>query len=80
MQSYELGYRFDLVGGDLGEYKSDVNYGNGLRLLGSNFALESKDGHGHDFDEILIQTSGLGNDPYQYAMLRVQKNRFIATT
>ena len=75
MQSYEFGYRFSLVGGDVGEYRSDANYGNGLRLLGSNFAMESKDGHGHYFDEILLNTSGLGNDPYEYAMLRVQKNR-----
>jgi hypothetical protein len=74
-QSYEFGYRFHLVGGDIGEYRSDANYGNGLRLLGTNFALESKDGHGRYFDEILLTTSGLGNDPYEYAMLRVQKNR-----
>jgi hypothetical protein len=73
-QSFETGYRFHLVGGDVGEYRSDANYGNGLRLLGSSFAMESKDGHGHYFDEILLNTSGLGNDPYESAMLRVQRN------
>jgi hypothetical protein len=75
MQSYEFGYRFSLVGGDRGEYRSDANYGNGLRLLGSSFALESKDGHGHYFDELLLNTTGLGNDPYESVMLRIQKNR-----
>src|ERR1035438_2033597 len=45
-QSFETGYRLRLVGGDLGEYRSDANYGNGLRLLGSSFAMNSKDGHG----------------------------------
>ena len=74
MQSFETGYRFRLVGGDVGEYRSDANYGNGLRLLGSSFAMESKDGHGRYFDEILLNTSGLGNDPYESVMLRVQKN------
>lgn len=74
VQSYELGYRFSLVGGDVGEYRSDVNYGDGVRLLGTTFALESKDGHGRYFDEILLNTTGLGNDPYEYAMLRAQKN------
>lgn len=74
MQSYEFGYRFATVGGDVGEYRSDVNYGNGIRLFGTNLAFESKDGHGHLFDELLLNTTGLGNDPYQYAMLRVQKN------
>jgi hypothetical protein len=74
-QSFETGYRFSLIGGDLGEYRSDVNYGNGIRLLGSSLTVNSKDGHGHLFDEIVLNTSGLGNDPYQSVMLRVQKNK-----
>jgi len=72
--SVEFGYRWSLVGGDLGEYRSDVNYRNGLRVLGGTFSLNSKDGHGHYFDQILLTTLGLGNDPYQSATLRVQKN------
>ena len=75
MQSYEFGYRFNQVGGDIGEYRSVANFGNGLRLLGSSFSLESKDGHGHYFDELLLNTTGLGNDPYESVMLRIQKNR-----
>jgi hypothetical protein len=72
--SFELGYRFREVGGDLGMYRSTVNYGNGIRLLGSSFSVNSKDGHGHYFDQILLNTIGLGNDPYQAAILRIQKN------
>ena len=49
--SFETGYRFSLVGGDLGEYRSDVNYRNGLRLLSSSFSMDSKDGHGRYFDQ-----------------------------
>lgn len=73
-QSYEMGYRFMSVAGDIGEYRSDVNYGNGIRLLGSSLSINSKDGHGKWFDEIVLNTMGLGNDPYQSATLRVQKN------
>src|SRR5450432_834249 len=73
-QSFEIGYRWSLVGGDLGEYRSDVNYRNGLRLLGGNFTMNSKDGHGHYFDSIVLNTMGLGNDPYQSASLRIEKN------
>jgi hypothetical protein len=73
--SFETGYRWSMVGGDLGEYRSDVNYRNGLRLLGSSFSMDSKDGHGHYFDQILLNTMGLGNDPYQSAILRIQKNK-----
>lgn len=73
--SVELGYRWSLVGGDFGEYRSDVNYRNGLRLLSGSFSIDSKDGHGRYFDQILLNTMGLGNDPYQSATLRIQKNR-----
>ena len=73
-QSFETGYRWSRIGGNFGEYRSDVNFGNGIRLLGSSLAVESKDGHGHLFDEILLNTNGLGNDPYQSTTLRIQKN------
>ncbi|HEY1239137.1 MAG TPA: hypothetical protein VGF16_01220 [Bryobacteraceae bacterium] len=73
--SFETGYRFAEIGGDLGKYRSDVNFGNGVRLLGSSLSVNSKDGHGHWFDEILLNTQGLGNDPYQSAKLRVEKNQ-----
>lgn len=74
-QSFETGYRFALVGGDGGEYRSDVNYGNGIRLLSSSFTMNSRDGHGGLFDEIVLNTTGLGNDPYQAVVLRIQKNK-----
>jgi len=73
--SFETGYRFAEIGGDVGKYRSDVNFGNGIRLLGSSFSVNSKDGHGHWFDEILLNTQGLGNDPYQSATLRIEKNQ-----
>ena len=73
-QSFEAGYRFAEVGGDVGMYRSIVNFGNGLRVLGTNLTVNSRDGHGQYFDEILLRTTGLGNDPYQSVMLRVQKN------
>ena len=75
VQSWEFGYRFAEAGGNRGEYRSDVNFGNGIRLLGSSLTVNSKDGHGHFFDEIILTTQGLGNDPYESAVLRVQKNR-----
>jgi hypothetical protein len=74
-QSFELGYRWRRAGGDPGMYRSVVNFGNGLRLLGSSLTVNSTLGHGRFFDEMVLNTSGLGNDPYQSAMLRIQKNR-----
>lgn len=75
VNSFEFGYRYSLIGGDLGKYRSDVNYGNGVRLLASSLTVNSRDGKGRIFDEIVLTTLGLGNDPYQSAVLRVQKNR-----
>ena len=73
--SFELGYRWRNVDGNLGKYRSDVNFGNGIRLLGSTLTVHSKEGHGKYFDELLLNTQGLGNDPYQFSSLRIQKNR-----
>jgi hypothetical protein len=76
VNSFETGYRFSLIDGNLGKYRSDVNYRNGIRLLGSNLTVNSRNGHGRFFDEIVLTTLGLGNDPYESATLRIQKNRW----
>src|SRR5437879_13589797 len=46
VNSVETGYRFALIDGNEGKYRSDVNYRNGLRLLGSKLTVNSRDGHG----------------------------------
>lgn len=74
VNSFETGYRFRTVGGDFDQYRSVVNYGDGIRLLASSLTVNSRDGHGHLFDEIVLSTQGLGNDPYQNVVLRIQKN------
>jgi hypothetical protein len=75
VQSWELGYRFATVGGDDGKYRSDVNYGDGVRLLSSYLTVNSRDGRNKWFDELTLTTQGLGGDPYESATLRIQKNR-----
>jgi hypothetical protein len=74
-QSFEAGYRWETTGGDFGMYQSTVNYTNGLRLLASSLDVQSRDGHGGFFDQIVLNTQGLGNDPYQFASLHIEKNR-----
>lgn len=75
VNSFETGYRFVSVSGNIDKYQSDENYRNGIRLLSSFFSINSKDGRGPLFDEIVLTTQGLGGDPYRSATLRVQKNR-----
>lgn len=74
-ESFELGYRFASIDGNRGKYRSDVNFRNGVRLLGSRVGIQSKDGKGRLFDEFTLSTQGLGGDPYQFANLRIQRNR-----
>ncbi len=75
VNSFETGYRFRSVNGDLGKYRSDVNFGNGLRLLSGAFSVHSREGHGRFFDEMVVRAHGLGHDPYQFSSLRLQHNR-----
>lgn len=75
LNSFETGYRWRAVDGNLGKYRSDVNFGNGIRLLGSQFRVNSREGQGRYFDELLLSTQGIGADPYQFANLRLEKNR-----
>jgi hypothetical protein len=75
LQSFELGYRWNTNGGDDGMYRSTVNYTNGIRLLSSSLNIQSREGHGGLFDQLQLNTQGLGNDPYESAILRIEKNR-----
>jgi hypothetical protein len=75
LQSFELGYRWNTNGGDDGMYRSTVNYTNGIRLLSSSLNVQSREGHGGFFDQFQLNTQGLGNDPYESAILRIEKNR-----
>jgi hypothetical protein len=75
VNSVETGYRFFTLSGSLDKYRSDENFGNGIRLLSGSLGVHSKNGNGHLFDEIVITTGGLGGDPYQSATLKVDKNR-----
>jgi hypothetical protein len=72
LQSFELGDRFLSITGNEDAYRSHINYGNGLRLLSSSFAMYSKDGKNRWLDRLTINTQGLGNDPYESARLHAE--------
>ena len=76
LNSFETGYRFESVSGNEDEYRSSVNYGDGVRLLNGSLSLNSKDGHGRFFDQAILTTRGLGGDPYEAATFRIEKNRW----
>ena len=78
VHSFETGYRFREIDGNEGKYRSDVNFGNGIRLLGTSLSMHSKEGQGRYFDELLLNTQGLGNDPYQASSFRVRKNKLYS--
>lgn len=75
VQSWELGYRYTTVGGNQGEYRSVDDFRNGVRLLSGSISINSRDGHGRWFDSFTLNSTGLGNDPYESAVVRLEKNR-----
>ena len=72
IERIETGDRFLSVTGNEDAYRSQVNYGDGLRLLSTSFALFSKDGNSRWLDRLTVNTQGLGNDPYESARLRAE--------
>jgi len=73
-QSFEFGYRSLAVSGDAATYQSQVNFGDGLRLFNGDVEASSKDGKGLLFDQLSLKAEGLGNDPYESARFRIEKN------
>jgi len=64
--SVDLGYRwFSGAGGSLDTYRSVVDIGSGVRLLGLDLSLESA--AKKYFDRINVRGSGWGGDPYNTA-------------
>ena len=50
-------------------------FDDGIRLLSGYVNVNSKEGHGLLFDHLVLTTQGLGGDPYESAMLSLEKNR-----
>src|SRR5438477_4628305 len=74
VNNFEVGYRFHTVGGSVDQYRSTVNYGNGIRLLSGSMLVNTKDGHGNLFDHVSLTMLGLGNDPYESSSLRIERS------
>ncbi len=75
ISSVEVGVRGLSVSGNDNKYRSDLNYGNGVRLFDSSFLLRSKEGvTGRAFDEFLVTTSGWGGDPNGSTRVSVEKS------
>src|SRR5437764_7039885 len=77
ISSMEFGYRGLRVGGDLNKYRSDLNYKAGPRVFDSSFLMRAREGKdGGLFDELLVNSSGWGADPYGNFRLSVEKHKW----
>src|SRR5438067_13415778 len=77
ISSMEFGYRGLRVGGDLNKYRSDLNYKAGPRVFDSSFLMRAREGKdGGLFDELLVNSSGWGADPYGYLRISVEKHKW----
>jgi len=80
--STEVGWRFKGIDGNENEYRSQLDYDRGLRLLSGDFMARPRCGSGPLFDNISVSTIGLGGDPTQYVNARVEKTgwySFVST-
>jgi len=70
--SVDLGYRWvSGVGGSFPSYRSVVNLGEGLKLIGLEFTIQ--DPKKRAFDRLNARANGWGGDPYNTAHLDVSK-------
>ncbi|MEZ5427081.1 MAG: hypothetical protein R2747_12500 [Pyrinomonadaceae bacterium] len=80
--SVEVGVRGVEVNGDREKYRSDLNYGAGVRLFDSSLLITAEDSKDKAFDTLLITGSGWNADPNGYARMNVEKTgwyRFDST-
>lgn len=72
--SVEIGLRGLDVNGDHDKYRSDLNYGPGLRVFDSSFLMENTlSSDRRPFDSLLVQSSGWGGDPSGSFRLNVDR-------
>jgi hypothetical protein len=75
ISSMEFGYRGLRVDGNLNKYKSDLNYKAGPRVFDSSFLMRAKEGKsGGLFDELLVNSTGWGADPYGNLRISMEKH------
>ena len=72
----EVGWRFLGNSGSFDQYRSDLNYDRGIRLMSGDFVAKAENGSGALFDNILFNAFGWGGDPTEYTHLQVEKDNW----
>ncbi|MEZ5307998.1 MAG: hypothetical protein R2684_12705 [Pyrinomonadaceae bacterium] len=70
--SIEFGVRGKKIEGDVNKYRSDLNYGAGVRIFDSTLQLEAKN-KDMPFDSLLVTGSGWNADPNGFARISMEK-------
>ena len=71
--SIEFGARGVFIEGNANKYRSDLNYGPGLRIFDSSLYVKSKDNTGPVFDTLMVSSFGWGEDPSKYLRVNAEK-------
>src|SRR5215510_14009291 len=71
----EVGWRFLSTDGNLNQFRSDLNFDRGIRLMSSDFLLRPANGGGVLFDSLLVNSFGWGGDPSQFVHALVEKTK-----
>ena len=73
--SAEVGWRFLGTQGNFNQFRSDLNFDRGIRLLSSDLLMRPADGGGILFDSLLLNSFGWGGDPSQFVHAVVEKTK-----
>src|SRR5262245_56483840 len=73
--SAEVGWRFLSTDGNFNQFRSDLNFDRGIRLMSSDFLMRPTNGGGPLFDSLLVNTFGWGGDPSQFLHALVEKTK-----
>jgi hypothetical protein len=73
--SAEVGWRFLGTDGNFKQFRSDLNFDRGIRLLSSDFLMRPGNGGGVLFDSLLFNSFGWGGDPSQFVHALVEKTK-----
>jgi hypothetical protein len=73
VSSIEFGVRGVAINGNGNKFRSDLNYDPGFRIFDASLNMQSLNGGGVLFDQLMVNSFGWGTDPNRYLRVNTEK-------
>jgi hypothetical protein len=73
VSSIEFGVRGVAINGNGNKFRSDLNYDPGFRIFDASLNMQSINGGGLLFDQLMVNSFGWGTDPNRYLRVNTEK-------